>query len=99
MFRYFFMVRNNGQSPFRGQIEIKLVHKTNGTNATKRETFACDIESGSVAYNFFDAHTGPERFHGEFGIVGYEYEAKIEEAVVARGKFALTDKFENLSAY
>lgn len=97
VFRYFFMVRNNSNKPFSGQVRIQLINKTTGTKSTRKETFKCDIPAGGVANNFFDASTGPERIHGDYSIIGYEFEAKVEEAVVASGKFALTDRFEDLT--
>ncbi|MBK8095053.1 MAG: hypothetical protein IPK32_24565 [Verrucomicrobiaceae bacterium] len=95
VFRYFFLVENKSKVPFTGQVRIQLINKTTGTNGTAEGTFKCEIVGEGAANSYFDASTGPERFHGEYSIVGYLYEVKVGEDVVAKGKFALTDRFED----
>jgi len=61
-FRFFFTTKNNGSTPFVGNVNIRLHTRTTGiTNAD----FKCDILPGIQGLNYIDARTGPERFHAD----------------------------------
>ena len=93
-FRYFFATKNNGSAPFVGNINITLHTKSKGIT---NKDFQCNIPPGIQGWNYFDAHTGPERFHADAAYVGFSYVATVDSAVVAQGQGAITTKFEELS--
>jgi hypothetical protein len=93
-FRYFFTTKNNGSSPFVGNVNIRLHTRTTGiTNAD----FKCGILPGIQGVNYIDARTGPERFHADSAYVEFSYRATVDSAVVAEGRGTITTKFEDLS--
>lgn len=95
-FRYFFAVRNNGLSPFNGNIDITLLNKMPGVTNGKKQ-FQCAIQPRLQQVGYIDAHTGPERFHGDASVAGFLYVATVSGVVVAQGRGTITSKFEDLS--
>ena len=61
-FRYFFATKNNGDTPFTGNVNIRLLTRT---SSITRADFKCDLPPGIQGVNYIDARTGPERFHAD----------------------------------
>lgn len=93
-FRYFFATKNNGDTPFAGNVNIMLHTRT---SSITRADFKCDLPPGIQGVNYIDARTGPERFHADSAYVEFSYVATIGSVVVAKGRGAITSKFEDLS--
>ena len=93
-FRYFFATKNNGDTPFTGNVNIMLHTKTSGIT---REDFKCNLPPGIQGVDYIDARTGPERFHADSAYVEFSYVATVGPAIVAKGRGTITTKFEDLS--
>jgi hypothetical protein len=90
-------VRNFGAEPFQGQVEITLQNKMkgvkNGQTLLERSQ-PIEVKLGVVTY--IDAHTGPEKFHGDASVASYSWTVSSDGMEVSKGQKPITTKFEEL---
>ena len=97
-FRYFFDIRNYGPKPFLGTVEISLLNKMKGVTNGK-ESFQTSqpipMNLGQSAY--MDAHTGPERFHGDACVAAFSWRVVVDGNQIKTGAGPISAKFEELT--
>ncbi|MBI3679400.1 MAG: hypothetical protein HY235_03275 [Acidobacteria bacterium] len=94
-YRYFFAIRNHGQTPFEGSVTIELKGR-NGTLGRETFTTRQPIAPGLGTSVYFDINTGPPSVHGEYGIMEFSYGVEVAGQIVASGRGLISEKFENL---
>ncbi|OGG01698.1 hypothetical protein A2W14_03725 [Candidatus Gottesmanbacteria bacterium RBG_16_37_8] len=103
-YRYFFDIRNHGSASFKGKISISLYNKE-GSFIT--ETAFSTDELVGTAYNqqippelgmnrYVEAHTGPVKIHGVFGISEYKYEVIEDGKTIKKDTGTITSEFESI---
>lgn len=72
-YRWFFDIRNKGETSFEGSVEIILKNKLG--NVVTRETFETNkpIDPKLGTYVYIDTNTGPPEVHGEYGISSFSF--------------------------
>ena len=95
-FRYFFYLRNHEATDWNGVVKIRLIAQ-NGIKSTIGEFKVATVANGGAS-GFFDSKIGPVSFHGEYGIVSFEVEAKDQagNSVTIPGG-TISSKFEDLA--
>jgi len=95
-FRYFFDIRNKGETAFEGTVKIWCI--TDDENFKFDDSFKTNkpIESGLGTSQYIELNTGTTSTHGANGISKYRYEVIVNSDVVQRGGGEITSEFENL---
>lgn len=95
-YRYFFLITNNSDKDFAGQIDIKGKTGSGIVVVSYSENFNNKpLLSGLGRSVYTDANTAPKHLFGENGTTTYTYTAKMNNQEVAKGDGLITDNYEN----